>query len=565
MKKIINSALENEIINLYKNKVSLRKISLKVGKSTSLISRILQEQNHYIYNDNKNSIIVQKYENEPGYKWIAECKKTKITFDDIDNLSGKITIHILNTYPDYNIPSAFKRRQIEKKTGKYWYQDFFNILKIEDEAFKKNKKKCPYCDWTTIDLKNKSGAFTSHLKDIHNKNILEYTQEYPDEKILFTTFFKKINNYLNTISKKENFIECKLCNKKMKKISNTHLLNKHNITLQDYRIKFGTTTSQNTHLILKNNYNKVLKSYPNTYTSKGQIELSNFIQSLGFDIENNNKKILKGTELDIVIKNTNICIEYNGLLYHSEKYGKKDRLFHLNKTILANNNKLVLIHIFEDEWRDKKEIIKSKISHLLKKTQFNIHARKCIIRPIQQPEKELFLKSNHILGNCLSNIYYGAYFNNDLVAVMTFNNKRNMTDRHNNLDEYELTRFAIKLNHKICGISKKIIKKFIDDYKPKKIISFAERTWTNDDKNNVYIQMGFKMVKIIKPDYKYFSRKVHLPVKIHKFNFGKSSLRKKFPHLYDNLKTEWEMMQELGYDRIWDCGKWKYELEISSS
>ena len=38
------------------------------------------------------------------------------------------------------------------------------------------------------------------------------------------------------------------------------------------------------------------------------------------------------------------------------------------------------------------------------------------------------------------------------------------------------------------------------------------------------------------------------------------SLKKKFPQIYDNNKTEWEMMQELGYDRIWDCGKFKYEM-----
>jgi hypothetical protein len=49
--------------------------------------------------------------------------------------------------------------------------------------------------------------------------------------------------------------------------------------------------------------------------------------------------------------------------------------------------------------------------------------------------------------------------------------------------------------------------------------------------------------------------------RFHKFGFGKSSLRKKYPYL-DFSKTEKELTTELGYDIIWDCGLFKYELVI---
>jgi len=562
MKPITDINIENKIIELYQNSSnSIRKIAKEIGLSTSTVTRILQQKGLYIYSDNLiNNKNNNRFENVPGFKWVAICKKTKLQFDDYLNSSGKLTRHITSEYKDYVIESGFKRRQYELKTGKFWYEDFFDIIKVEDENSKKEKKKCPFCEWTTVDLENRSGAFTSHLRDVHNKNIIEYTQEYPNDINLFNTFFNKLNNQLNTISKKENFVECKLCNKKMRRITNSHLLNVHNISLNDYKINYGTTLSHETLKKIKLNYDINLKNLPSFYTSKGQMEIVNFIEQHGFKCNINNKSILKGVELDIIVENTQLAIEYNGLLYHSELYGKKQKNFHKIKSELANLNEYKLIHIFEDEWRHKPEIIKSKVLNLLNKTPNKIHGRKCQIKNVNPLERNVFLNNNHLLGGVSHAITYGAYYNEELVAVMCFNNKRNMVTSKQDLSTFELTRFCSKLYTNINGIANKLLKRFIIDFQPKKIVSFAERTWTNFDSNNLYTKLGFAMTNVLKPDYKYFNRKEHNPVKLHKFAFGKSSLQRKFPQIYDANKTEWEMMQELGYDRIWDCGKWKYEL-----
>jgi hypothetical protein len=66
----------------------------------------------------------------------------------------------------------------------------------------------------------------------------------------------------------------------------------------------------------------------------------------------------------------------------------------------------------------------------------------------------------------------------------------------------------------------------------------------------------------MKPDYTYYHQKSHNNKRLHKFGFGKISLKNKFPELYDDNKTEWQIMQEAGYDRIWDCGKYKFELKF---
>jgi len=40
---------------------------------------------------------------------------------------------------------------------------------------------------------------------------------------------------------------------------------------------------------------------------------------------------------------------------------------------------------------------------------------------------------------------------------------------------------------------------------------------------------------------------------------GKNNLKKKYPNL-DFSKTESELTKELGFDRIWNCGLYKYTL-----
>ena len=47
---------------------------------------------------------------------------------------------------------------------------------------------------------------------------------------------------------------------------------------------------------------------------------------------------------------------------------------------------------------------------------------------------------------------------------------------------------------------------------------------------------------------------------IHRSNFTKGIILSKYGG--DPDKTEWENMQDMGYDRIWDCGSACWELDI---
>jgi hypothetical protein len=422
-------------------------------------------------------------------------------------------------------------------------------------------RKCKLCDWETKDVSNKTGCFEQHINKIHKIVLNDYLKSYPED-IIFHKNYLKQTEYEKDISDKENYVICKLCNKKMKVISNTHLIKKHNITNYEYKLQFPN--EKLTSVTLTNKFRKQAMvtnmNIEPTWTSSGEIEIMNFIKELGFNVEKGrNRKLLNGKEVDLFIEDKKLCIEYNGLYYHTEKMGKNS-MYHLNKTMACNNIGYNLIHIFEDEWILKKEIIKNKLKYILNVADvIKIGARNVEIKKITSREKSKFLNENHLQGNDNSIIYYGAFYKNELVGVITFNSKRNMTKNISN--QYELSRFGVKENYSIAGLGSKFIKYFIKEYSPTSIISFADRRWTLNSSNNLYIKMGFKLIDVIRPTYYYYNSKINRYKRYHKFGFGKNSLKKKYPYL-DFNKSEKELMLELGYDRIWDCGLFKYEMSI---
>lgn len=489
---------------------------------------------------------------------ILICKFTGKEFQDITNRSGVITEHLKELNID--VPSSYIRRKYLSENKTAWHLQFFDISKkIEKETFK-----CKYCDWVTIDLDNKSGWYTTHLLNNHHKTVKEYLLEYPDESFKFKTIINKIEQKKET-EVEGNYVECKICGEKKRYLTNTHL-KKHGITPSEYKIKFGIENYASDNF--KNKSREILKdatlNIKKTYVSKPEKDLKKFIsEDLNFEILSNNKSIFNGIEIDIIIPEKKICFEFNGNLYHSENYGGKKRSFHLNKTEICQKNGYKLIHIMEDEWFLKNQIVKEKIKHILNVKNENrksIYARKCQIKLISSKDKNLFLNKNHIQGEDKSDIHLGAFYNEELISVMTFGSKRNMTSISEG--SFELRRFASDINYLVVGIFSKFISFFKKNYTPKHIFTFLDLRWNPNLNDNVYVNNGFNMVELIKPDYTYYNSKVSRYNRFHKFSFGKNLLKEKFPQIYSKDKTEWQIMQELGYDRIWDCGKYRYELKF---
>ena len=278
-------------------------------------------------------------------------------------------------------------------------------------------------------------------------------------------------------------------------------------------------------------------------------KLTNFIQQYDYKVKTRVRDIISPYELDIYIPEKKLAIEYNGLRWHSEQF-KEDRNYHLTKTELCEKQGIRLIHIFEDEWLEHEDIVKSKLRHILgcNGNLPKVFARKCNIKEISKKESEEFLYNNHIQGSCNSTIYLGCFYNKQLVSVMSFKCEKK------NSNKWELTRFVTDIQKQCVGVGGKLFKYFVRNYNPTEIKSFADRRWTLDKDCNLYTKIGFKLDKILKPDYKYTIENINK--RFHKFNFRKQILHRKYG--FPLTMTESEMCNKIKAHKIWDCGLFKY-------
>ena len=273
-------------------------------------------------------------------------------------------------------------------------------------------------------------------------------------------------------------------------------------------------------------------------------DITTSIMTLIKDAIKKDRSVLNGKEIDILIPSKKIGIEYNGLYWHSEARGK-DKNYHLHKTELAESKGYHLIHIFEDEWLEHKDLVLNKIKHILGYNDNKpvIGARKCVIRPIAKAIAEQFLNTYHLQGFVGSTVYYGAFYKDELVGVMTFKQEKEGI--------WNLTRFATDTEYRLPGLASKMFKHFTENNTPKEVKTFLDRRWSYSD-CNVYDKIGFKMESILPPDYRYVDKYK----RVHKFNFRKQILHKKYG--LPLSMTEREMTDQLGFYRIWDCGLYKY-------
>jgi hypothetical protein len=258
------------------------------------------------------------------------------------------------------------------------------------------------------------------------------------------------------------------------------------------------------------------------------------------------KSVLNGKELDIYLPDLKLAIEFDGLYWHNE-INKNDRNYHLKKTEECNKKGIELIHIFEDEYIYKYNIVKSILLNKLNLIENKIFARKTKLKEINTEDAKNFLGNNHIQGYTSSSVKLGLYYDNELVSVMLFSRKT--SGGRISFDGYELSRFANKINTNIIGAASKLLKYFEKTYKPKEIRSYSDRRLFNGE---IYNILGFKKTHINPSSYWY----VINDERKHKSLFTKQKLEKQGYDIQN--KTEHEIMLERKIYRIYDCGTVSY-------
>ena len=373
---------------------------------------------------------------------------------------------------------------------------------------------------------------------IKNNNLVKYNVEHP---MMLDFFKKKLKESLFTKYGVDNITRDDNFRKKFKITNNINYLKYRDNSISIFNCDNGhefEITSDNYYHRMYANLPICTICYPiSDYKSIGEKSLLEYITSIyKGEITSGYRDNL---EIDIYLPELNIGFEYNGLYWHSETY--KSKSYHIDKLKFFKEKGIRIINIWEDDWIHKSEIIKSQIKNWLFITDNKIYARKCDVKII---DKSDFLDNNHIQGSDNSKVKIGLFYNNEIVSIMTFNKLEGRKKMQ--VDEWNLSRFCNLLNTNVVGSASKLLSFFIKNYNPKRIISYADLSWSN---GNLYKKLGFKTISETNPDYRYIVNNK----RVHKQNFKKS----KFKIVN---QTENEYFRELGYNRIWDCGKIKFEM-----
>lgn len=259
--------------------------------------------------------------------------------------------------------------------------------------------------------------------------------------------------------------------------------------------------------------------------SKSEQKLVEFIGEK-FEIITNTRTLLGGKEIDILIPGKNIAIEFNGVYWHSELCGK-DENYHIEKTQQCDQKGIHLIHVFDTEWTQKQNHVKSIILAQLGVFDTRVFAKHTTVGRIDKNIGREFLDTHDLFGVGVGDIFVGLWNGGVLVCVAQF--------EKTNTDAFSLSRYTQTLSTQVVGGFGKIWKYFNKCFEPTTVVARIDaRYWTG----KMLEHHGFSKTTTTQPMPYYFKTTSHL--------------------IPENLM----MRDKSEYFRIWDCGYHVFEWKI---
>lgn len=282
----------------------------------------------------------------------------------------------------------------------------------------------------------------------------------------------------------------------------------------------------------------------NQHNSKLEAEMSEYLNEI-------NVNHTRGTrwgedrfkyELDIFIPELKIGIEMNGCFFHSSR--RKERNYHKDKRIFFEKLGIKVIFIWEDEWNEKRDVIKNYLRTHLLKDNIKIFARKCAIKEIDNKTSDRFLNTHHILGsgsNC--NTILGLFYEGELVSIMSF---------RYGFNNWELHRMVTKSGLTVVGGFSKLLNAWRNNNPEKVLTSYIDL-----DKFDglAYFKSGFKFVKEGMTLSYFWKGTRHSK---YKFRHDKLKIILKD---YDPSLTEKENCHNHGIYQVWNSGTISVKLD----
>lgn len=311
--------------------------------------------------------------------------------------------------------------------------------------------------------------------------------------------------------------------------------------------------------------------------SSSEAEIVTVIKQLCGDttpILTHDRKICNGKELDIVLPEQRIAIEYNGVFWHSDgTKNPKAKGYHADKTRLAAEQGYQLLHIWEDDWRYRQNVVIKTLAHKLHatchlnrvipgidKVDAETHyARTLHPQAIHHARAHKFLETHHIQGAVAATCHFGLVTDDDqLVAVLSIRSPRQNARMKRKKGQWEIQRYATAGN--VPGGFTKLLR-FAERERADDITSWVTFAARDISQGGLYKKAGFTQDKILPTDYKYVGSKTGWK-RVPKENFQKKTFRNRDDLIYHEGWTERQAAKANKLYRIYDAGKIRWIKEV---
>lgn len=267
------------------------------------------------------------------------------------------------------------------------------------------------------------------------------------------------------------------------------------------------------------------------------------------EIVTSERALLSPQELDIYFPEQHVAVEYCGLYWHGEVFSGKKHNYHRKKFEGCRRHGIRLLTIFEDEYLQRPDVVLSRIECALGLGIPRVFARKCRIGQVDSWLATEFFDKTHLQGKTVGLVSFGLFFNETLIQVLSLG-ALSRSHAGKGGKYIELKRLASLPGLVVVGGASRLFaaaKKWAREQGYTHIKSYCDMRWANPFKP-VYECLGFELVGETKYTPHYFRGQTR---------YRNQSLRKT-PEERLSGKTEWQLRQEQGFDRIWDCGHRTY-------
>ena len=280
-----------------------------------------------------------------------------------------------------------------------------------------------------------------------------------------------------------------------------------------------------------------------TPVSTQQEEIAAYIRSLGFEC-GSDRVAIAPKEIDVLVPIAGVGVEHHGLYWHTE--GRVGKRMHTQKWESCNAAGIKLLQVFGDEWRDRRDVVKSMIASRLGRSSRKIGARTCSLERMSSPDRKAFFNQSHLEGDVKAAAAWCLRHNGEIVAAISVRRPKIRSRK----EELEIARFACTLNTTVSGGLSRLMRPALDYARQAGARSLMTYVDTRIGDGHGYASCGMQLVGKTSPRFWWTDMNRRYDRFRHRANKSAGL-------------TEAAVAKRAGVEKIWGCPNLIYSLSIS--